>query len=405
MPVCRACHGDNLYPFLSLGQMPLANNFLRYDQLGTPEPCYPLDVYFCGACGLVQLDYTVPRESMFTEYAYLTGASKPLLTHFAGLAQEIIRDFNIPRGSFIIDIGSNDGTLLSSFKESGMNVQGIEPALNVSRLALTRGIDTVNGFFDSRLARQIASDRGKAHVITATNVFAHVPSMDGFLHGITNLLDENGIFVIEVPYLADLLAKLEFDTIYHEHLAYFSLRPLSHLLDRFNLVIISVKRVAVHGGSLRVYVTNSVNFRSTSASDLIREEHEQKLGSLDTYLEFARRVSQIRDDLTALVRALKKSGARIAGYGAPAKGNVLLNYCQLGTDILDYITDTTPFKQGMYTPGIHVPVFPESHFHRNPPDYALLLAWNYLDDILEKEALYRSTGGRFIIPVPEPQII
>ncbi len=405
MPTCRICRGERLNTFLSFGSMPLVNNFLREEQLGTPEHRFPLDVCFCDNCGLVQLGYVVDPEIMFKNYAYLTGASEPLLAHFAALAAEITQRFDVPVGSLVVDVGSNDGTLLQSFQKLGMRVLGVEPAVNISKLAVSRGIETTNDFFSSHVAETISAELGRAKVITAANVLAHVNDPEDFLSGVTSLLDEDGIFVIEVPYLVDLLEKREFDTIYHEHLSYFALRPLMSLFAKFGLGIVRVERISVHGGSLRLYVQKSAHSISPNVSELLKLEERAKLAALETYQKFAEDVSQIKEELRSLLQSLKARGARIVGYGAPAKGNLLLNYCQIGTDILDYIIDTTPFKQGRYTPGTRVPIFPESRFHNAPTDYALLLAWNYTDAILQKEKAYRQAGGKFIVPIPKPRIV
>lgn len=402
---CSVCRCKTLHKFLSLGPTPLANSFLREDQLSAPESYYPLDVCFCSTCGLVQLAHVVAPEILFKDYAYLTSTSKPMENHFARLAQDVIWRFSVPPGSLVVDIGSNDGTLLHSFQKYNMKTLGIEPAENVAKLAVSRGIETANEFFDERLARRVCAERGHAKVILATNVFAHVADLDGFTRGVTYLLADDGIFAVEVPYIVDMLQRLEFDTIYHEHLRYFAVRPLVTLFERFGIGIVEVQHISVHGGSLRVYVKKSPCSLSSSESKLLKLEAEAKLGSLETYHKFAEEVGRAKEALLSLLKSLKAQGARIAGYGATAKGNTLLNYCRIGTDILDYISDTTPFKQGRYTPGMHIPVFPESHFHQSPPDYALLLAWNYAGKILQKEMEYRKAGGRFILPLPKPQLV
>ena len=406
MPACRVCRGEALHKFLSLGPMPLANRFLREDQLSMPEPYYPLDVYYCNTCGLVQLGYTVPPEVMFKDYPYLTSPSEPMKAHFARLAEDLIQRFNLLWEGLIVDIGSNDGTLLKNFQKHNIATLGVEPADNIAEWARSHGIETLNDFFSEGVAHKICAEKGQAKVILATNVFAHVDDLEDFLNGINCLLADDGILVIEVPYLVDLLNNLEFDTIYHEHLSYFAVRPLVTLFSRFGMGIVKVDRIGVHGGSLRLYVQKSADsLSSPSVNELLKLEMEAKLDSLDTYRKFADGVAQVREDLLSLLRALKAQGARITGYGAAAKGNTLLNYCKIGTDILDCITDTTPLKQGRYTPGMHIPVLPESHFHEASPDYALLLAWNYANEILQKEEKYRQAGGKFIVPIPKPRLV
>ncbi len=405
MSSCHVCRRNKLHKFLSLGPIPLANSYLTEAQLNESEPYYSLDVYFCESCGLVQLVDIVPPEVLFSDYAYMTGTSRTMKEHFASLAESLIKKFNPPPGSLVVDIGSNDGTLLENFPQYGLNTLGIEPATNIATLAAGRGIETWNDFFNERVAQEVCARRGQASLVLGTNVFAHVADLEGLLRGVNHLLASDGVFVIEVPYLVDMLERLEFDTIYHEHLRYFAVRPLVTLFSRFGMGITNIERVSVHGGSLRVQVQKSADSSSPSVVELIELEQKAKLDSLETYQKFAEAVSEVKEELLRLLKHLKAQGVRIAGYGAPAKGNTLLNYCKIGTDILEYIIDTTPFKQGHYTPGMHVPIFPESHFHEFPPDYALLLAWNYADEILQKEDEYRQAGGKFIVPIPKPQIV
>lgn len=403
--ICRVCGSRELHKFLSLGPTPLANSFLEPDQLGNTEGSYPLDVCFCSNCHLVQLAHVVSPEVMFREYAYETSAANPMQAHFAELAEEVIQNFKPDEDSLVVDIGSNDGTLLQNFLKQGFSVLGIEPASNIAQLAESRGIQTVNEFFDDNSANNIREGHGQAGIITATNVFAHVDNLEGFLHGIDTLLADSGVFIIEVPHLLRLIEKAEFDTIYHEHLSYFSIHPLIHMFQKFGMVVVDVQEVPVHGGSIRVFVQKSPADQSDSVSRMQSEEQEAGLYSLATYTGFAEKVKLVREELVQLLKTLKEDGATITGYGAPAKGNTLLNYCSIGTDMLDYITDTTPSKQGRYTPGTHIPVLPEEKFHEGPPDYALLLAWNYADEILKKEQGYRKSGGKFILPIPRPEVI
>ncbi|MGA2368129.1 MAG: class I SAM-dependent methyltransferase [Dehalococcoidia bacterium] len=402
---CRVCKNKELNKFLSLGSMPLANSFIKKERIASSEAYFPLDVCFCSVCGMVQLAQVVDPQIMYKDYNYTTGTSEPMKAHFNGLATQIVKKFNLPTGSLIADIGSNDGTLLQQFKDMNMRVLGIEPASNVAPLARAKGIDTVEEFFSEGPARKIRSGWGQPMVITATNVFAHVNNLDDFIIGIFNLLDDRGIFVVEVPYMVEMLKKVEFDTIYHEHLSYFALRPLVALFKRFHMQIIDVERLEVHGGSIRIYVSKGEKKTEAAVDSLIRSESQSGFDRIDTYGKFAQRVNRIRDGLVTLLKSLKIQGKSIVGYGAPAKGNTLLNYCKIGTETLDYIADTTDFKQGCFSPGSHIPVISFDGFYANPPDYALLLAWNYADAILNKEWSYRQSGGKFIVPIPEPKII
>ena len=404
---CRICSNENLHDVLSLGMMPLANNFLKKEQISAPEFVSPLGVIFCANCGLVQLSHVVSPNIMFRDYVYIPSTSKTLIHHFAELAKKTVEKFNLPGDSLVVDIGSNDGTLLKLFKTHKVKVLGIEPATNIAKLAEANGIETINDFFNQRTALKVVGNKGKAKVITGTNVFAHVNDLDGFLKGIDILLEDNGIFIIEVPYLPDLLEKIEFDTIYHEHLSYFSIKPLTRLVEKFKMEIFDVERIGIHGGSIRVFVkrASASGPVSESVANLLALEQERKLDSIETYLTFATEVASIKERLLELLKRLKSEGKRIVGYGAAAKGNTLLNYCKIGTDILDYIVDNIPYKQGRYTPGMHIPVVPEERLTQDRPDYALILAWNFAEEIMAKQQKYKELSGQFIIPVPNPQIV
>lgn len=401
---CRICGSRDVQKFLSLGPTPLANSFLKEDQINQ-EQYYPLDVYFCSNCYLVQLLDIVPPEVMFRDYVYMTSASNPMKAHFLGLAEDVNKNFKINKNDLMIDIGSNDGTLLQCFSNYGLKTLGIEPASNIARLAEAKGIRTVNEFFNDECAVKISEEFGKAHIITGTNVFAHIDDMESILRGVNHLLSDKGVFIIEAPYLLNLLNNIEFDTIYHEHLSYFSLHPLVYFFKKFDLTIVDVRQIPVHGGSIRVFAQKTPALQSQNVKDLLLKEQNAKVYSFNTYLRFAQNVASVKDKLITLLKNFKYQGSRITGYGATAKGNTVLNYCGIGTDILDYISDTTILKQGTYSPGMHIPIVSEEKFRESLPDYALLLAWNYADDILKKESEYRRKGGKFIMPIPEPKVI
>jgi len=328
--------------------------------------------------------------------------------HFSEIVTEVVKNFSLTKDDLVVDVGSNDGTLLKGFKQFGIKTLGVEPATNVALVAERDGIETLNDFFSAEVARKIIERNGHAKVIIGTNVFGHVNDLDNILQAVDSLLTDDGLFIIEVPYLVDLLSKTEFDTMYHEHLSYFSLKPLVTLFKTFNMTLFDVKRTPVHGGSIRCYVRRSPSKIENPVYELLVLEEDLKLNSLSTYLEFATRVRNIKLQLTSLLKRLKKEGNRIIGYGAAAKGNTLLNCCKIGTDILDCVVDNTPFKQGLYTPGMHIPVVSSGRIDktfRDLPNYALVLAWNYLDEILEKERKYRELGGKFVVPIPEPRIV
>lgn len=396
--ICRVCGNDNLKCFLSLGETPLANRFLDAAELVEDELYYPLDVYYCCDCGLVQLLDIVPPERLFSYYAYFTSASLPMQQHFSEFVNDVDSHYPLNETHFVVDIGSGDGTLLSSFQLLGVSALGVDPAENVAATANERGVETIVGLFNAKCAQRICDEYGMANVITGTNVFAHVDDLDGFMSGISLLLSDDGYFVIEVPYLLDLLANVEFDTVYHEHLSYFGLRPLIYLFSKYGMSIADIEKLTVHGGSIRVYAQKGVH-QSDKVEAMLMEEKKNNLNSITTYISFGHRVAQIKDMLVTHLNTLKNEGKTITGYGATAKGNTLLNYCGIDTNTLQYVSDTTPFKQGKYTPGTHIPVVTEGVFHSNPPDCSLLLAWNYADLIKEKERSYIENGGVFIHPL------
>lgn len=402
--VCRVCESKKMHRFLVLGPMPLPNYFLKKEQFSS-EVSYPLDVYFCENCHMVQLLDIVSPKIMFEEYYYTTGSSAPMTVHFNELAEDTIKKLNLKKNALIVDIGSNDGTLLKSFLQKGFkNILGVEPAKNIAKLANDDGVRTENEFFNNENALRLKEKYGSADLILGTNVFAHVDDLKSFVIGVKEFLSEKGTFVIEVPYLLHLIKNLEFDTIYHEHLSYFSIQSLDYLFKKYGMSIVDVENVKSHGGSIRVFVNNT-DVKSEAVERMIDEENKMELNSFDTYLKFAEEVQNLKETLRKLLKSLKDKGMHITGYGASAKGSILLNYCKIGTETLDYISDTTPFKQGRYNPGMHIPIVPEEEFHKSPPDYAIILAWNYADAIMKKEENFIKNGGKFIMPVPKPRIV
>ncbi|MBI3980812.1 class I SAM-dependent methyltransferase [Candidatus Microgenomates bacterium] len=399
---CRICRRNNLIRVLDLGYMPTPNGYLKKDELSKQELAFPLGISVCPNCWLLQLTHIIPAEIMFKNYLYIPSTSQTMLKHFKSLAETTISSFNIPKNSLVVDVGSNDGTLLSSFKEKGMKVLGIDPAINLATVARLKGIETISDFFTTDVVQKIVAKQGKAKVITATNVVAHIDDLHGFCENINLLLDKEGICVIEFPYLTDLIEKNEFDTIYHEHLSYFSLTPLMTLFERHQLRIFFAKRVPVHGGSIRIFVCKKLASYKTHKiiNIFLTEERLKKINRLSYYEDFSRRVKVIKRDLVKYLARVKKSGLRIVGYGASAKGNVLLNYCKIDDKILDYVVDSIPYKQGKYTPGSHLKIYPESRLEEDMPDYALLLSWNFAEEILQKQNNYREKGGQFIITIP-----
>lgn len=407
MLTCRMCQSNELYKFLDLGFTPPADQFRRKDQMREEEVHYPLEVYVCDQCGLVQLGYIVSPEVLYrNDYPYESSTTKTGHAHWSAFAQTVVKRFNLSEKDLVVDIGSNVGVLLGAFKENGTRILGVDPAANIVMLAHERGIDTICDFFNEESVDKIIENKGKASVITGTNVFAHVDDLYSFMRNIQKLLTEKGIFIFEAPYLVNLINHLEYDTIYHEHLSYLSVKPLISFFNRFDMEIFDIEQVDIHGGSFRVYIANKNVFAVTEiVSKMVQEEDKMKLYDHHTLDNFSGAVQQNRKELVWLLQSLKHDGKRLAGVSAPAKGMTLLNYCRIGNDVLDFITEKSELKIGRYTPGMHIPVFPDSHLIKEQPDYALLLAWNFADEIIKNLDGYRKNGGKFIIPIPMPKII
>ena len=403
---CRGCGADDLVGFLSLGPTPLANAFLESSEAVDDERWFPLDVHFCPTCSLVQLLDVVDPEVLFSDYLYLSGTSETIGKHNRELADDLVERCRLESDDLVVEIGSNDGSLLGLFLDRGVRVLGVEPASNLAERARAAGVDTVNHFFQRDVAGKIADRQGPASVVVANNVLAHVDETVGFLEGVRALLHEEGTAVVEVPYLGDLMNRLEYDTIYHEHLCYFSMTALGHVAERAGLRVAEVERIPVHGGSLRLFLRDRRGRdHGRSAEALMVQERERGLDVADTYREFARRVAENRSRLRSLLTDLRSEGRSIAGYGAAAKGNTLLNYCDIGSDLVAYVVDLNPLKVGSLTPGTHLPVRPVRTLLDERPDFVLLLAWNFADEILRQQSAYRDAGGRFIRPIPEPEVI
>lgn len=404
---CRVCQGKNLEMVFSLGPTPLANAFLKSLQIDEPESFYPLDVYFCKDCGFLQLGHVVSPQVLFGDYVYVSSTSPVFVAHFEEFSQETISRFGLNPQSLIVDIGSNDGILLRPFKKRGIRVLGIDPAIEIARLATKGGITTLPKFFSLKLVSQIVAKYGRAKVVTGTNVFAHIDDLDEVVSGVKKLLTTDGVFIIEVPYLFEFLRQNLFDTVYHEHLSYFTLKTLGILFERLGMKIFDVKKVETHGGSLRVFsqMVNGPHRVGESVKKFLLKENKAKLSSLRTYQEFAQKIYRNKAQLVKILTNLKIKGKKIAGYGAPAKGNTLLNFFGVGKETLDFIVDDSPWKQGLYTPGKHIPVVPAAELYKKRPDYVLILAWNFAQPIMKNQAKFAQKGGRFIIPVPRAKIV
>jgi SAM-dependent methyltransferase len=410
---CRVCSATSLAPVLDLGETPAANYFLSREELSCEQTKYPLRLCGCQACGFVMLDEVVAPEAQFRDYHYLTSASAPLVEHFAGLARDCEARGWVTPGTRVLDIGANDGTLLNELRRLGASLLGIDPARPAVRRAAERGLTVLPYFFSDAVAARLTSQMEAFDLITCTNVFAHVDDVAGFLAGVTRLLGRDGVVVMEVAHLLDMIVKRQFDVIYHEHVSYFSLRTLMRVFAQSGLEIFDACKVATQGGSLRIYARRKAAASSASAARsgslcAIREEEEAfRIHELATLQRFADDVRAFRHDLRVLVSDIRKRRQKIVGLGAPAKGVTLLNFCGMGPEDVAYLVDSTELKQGRFLPGVHIPVYAEEALRRDerPCDYFLLLSWNFQDRMLEKITPYRANGAKVILPFPRLRVI
>lgn len=395
---CRLCGSRKLTLFLDLGKTPLAGHFPTKEEVGK-EKFYPLEVFFCKNCTSVQVLETIPPEILFKDYRYLSSVSKTLTEHFTSYAKEVHQRF-IPKGGFVLEFGCNDGVLLKPFKDLGATTLGVEPATNIAKVARERGLEIINDFFSERLAERIAKDHGKADVISANNVFAHIDDMDGVTRGVKKLLAKNGVFVFEVHYVGSIVLELQYDMIYHEHMMYHSLHALKTFLEKHGLEIFDAKKVPIHGGSIRIFSGHKGKRAAKSSVDeLLSFEVKNELDKLSGYMKFAERAKNHKKLMVSILGELRSHGKRIAGYGMSGRANTMLNYWGTGKETIEFGIDASPERYNRFVPGMHIPIRPPGNL--DGIDIVVLLAWTYKQEIMEKEKEF-AKHGRFLIPFPEP---
>lgn len=402
MDTCRACLAPEPHLFLPMGDHPPANMFVRPDQRSKPQPAFPLNTQVCLECGLIEVADQIPAD-FFRHYLYVPSGATTMHGHFAGLADVL---HAIAGDGLIVDIGCNDGLLLAAANERGARTLGIDPAANLAELARERGVDVHVAYFAPETAEEVRDRHGRASVIVTTNTFNHIGDLHSFMTGVRALLDEDGTFVIEVPRADALVEGNEFDTVYHEHVSEFSLLSLVKLGAFFDLDVTDVTEIAVHGGSMRVFMRpTGLEAPSERVAALLERERAMGLFESETYARFAARVEKVREDLLATLRDMRAKGLKVAGYGAPAKGNTLLNYFRIGPEHLDFLVDRNPLKHHLLSPGMCIPVLPVEAIESERPDVLLVLAWNFFDEIREQQAAFEARGGRFLVPLPTPRLV
>lgn len=406
-PKCRFCDNELKYIFVDLGMSPLCESILSADEINQMEPFYPLHVYVCDKCFLVQLEQYVTPDEIFQEYDYFSSYSESWLNHCKKYTDMITRRFNIDDKSWIVELASNDGYLLQYFVEKGIPVLGVEPAANIAAVAIDKGIPSLVKFFGQKVARNLVEQQGKADLIIGNNVLAQVPAINDFVKGIEILLKPTGIATLEFPHLMRLIEDNQLDTIYHEHFSYFSLVSVETIFAAHGLVIFDVDELQSHGGSLRIYACHAEDTSrpvSNKVTELWELEEEKGFTALEAYSDFSEKAKKTKQDILEFFINAKRQGKSIAGYGAPGKGNTLLNYCGIRSDFIDYTVDKNPYKHGMFLPGTHLPIYPPEKIKQTKPDYLFILPWNLKDEIMEQTAYIRQWGGQFVVPIPEIKV-
>jgi len=401
---CRVCGAREVELFLDLGDQPHCNRLIPADRLGVREPRFPLRVGFCRACTLVQIDHTIPKEAMFSDYPYVSGTTATLVQHFRDSAADLVTSFGLGPKDLVVDIGSNDGSWLAGYRPFGLRVLGVEPASNVAAIAAANGVPTVNRFFNEETAAAVLAEHGHASLVTAAGVFFHLEELHSVVRGITKLLADDGVFCVQAIYLGGMIENLAFDQIYHEHLCYYTLRSLEALFAMHGLEVFDVRLVPIHGGSLEARVARTGSRPVAASVQVFRDQERARgYGELATYRRFADRVWQLREQLLAVLRAFGRDGKTVYAYGAPAKGATLVNSFGIGPDLVACAVEKNELKVGYWMPGSRIPIRDEGAVAR--PDAYLMLAWNFLDEFLRKEADYLRAGGAFVVPVPEVRVI
>ena len=405
---CRHCGSSVTVSFCDLGMSPLANSYVSVEQIDRAESFYPLHAYVCGECFLVQLQEFESPEQIFSDYAYFSSYSDSWVAHCRQYVEQMVARYGLGSEQLVIEVASNDGYLLKFFKEKGVPVLGIEPAANVARAAQDLGIETLVEFFNPTLAETLVRRGIQADLLLGNNVLAHVPDLNGFVRALKLALKPSGVITLEFPHLLELIRERQFDTIYHEHFSYLSLGTVERVFSKFGLKVFDVDRLATHGGSIRVYATHAENAMQTISghvNEMLSEEASAGLGSLTTYRAFSDEVKKTKRALLRFLIYAREQGKSVVGYGAPAKGNTLLNYCGVRTDLLDYTVDRSPHKQGRFLPGVRLPIYPPEKIRETKPDFVLILPWNIKEEVMSQMSFVRQWGGRFVVPIPRTMVM
>ena len=405
---CRACEQELNHTFVDLGASPLSNSYLAADGLEAMEPHYPLKVLLCTHCWLVQLGAVIKPENIFSDYAYFSSFSETWLLHAKDYVEKMVQRFEFNEGHKVIEIASNDGYLLQYFAQRGIPVLGIEPAENVAKVAVAKGVETLVKFFGVETAKKLAAEGKKADLLLGNNVLAHVPALNDFIEGMKIALKPDGVITMEFPHLMRLMSGNQFDTIYHEHFSYFSFISVEKAFARHSITLFDVEELSTHGGSLRIYGCHEGD-ATCPITDNVDELRNRELSAgfdrIETYQGFAKQVEESKRNLLEFLIEAKRQAKTVVGYGAPAKGNTLLNYCGVRTDFLDYTVDRSPHKQGHFLPGTRIPIFAPEKIRETKPDYVLILPWNLKDEIASQMAHIREWGGRFVVPIPAVEVL